>query len=468
MNNAETPVTILIAEDNESMRTGMAETLAGEGYRVVQSSRGDTALELMETHHPGIIITDYKMPGATGLDVLKKARRILPDTEVIIITAYGTVDIAVDAMKSGAWDFISKPFSGEELCIKVRRAAESMERKQEAARLRDENTYLRREQELQYNYGEIIGESSAMQEVYRTIEKVAGNNTSVLILGESGTGKELAARAIHFNGPRRDKPFVKVNCGALARGVLESELFGHEKGAFTGAVRRKKGRFELAHNGTLFLDEIGELHPETQVKLLRVLQEREFERVGGEDTISVDVRIIAATNKDLQKQIAAGSFREDLYYRLCILPITLPPLRERKEDIAMLARHFCHVKGADAGKHGIRITSHALQLLEAYTWPGNVRELQNIIERALVLCEGSTVAAGDLSFIHSAGLPLTGTPGSMSLPETVRQVEINLIGRALSRAGNVKARAARLLGIKESTLYYKMEKLNIQQPHEEP
>jgi len=454
-------ITILIADDNETMRRGMAQILTDEGYAVHQASDGSTALKMLENIDPELVIADYRMPGMNGLELLKAVKNRLPDTEVIIVTAYGTIDVAVEAMHKGAWDFITKPFSSDELIVKVKRALKVIEQKSEADRLKDENMYLRQETEIRFNYGEIIGESKEMKKVYKTIEKVAKNNTSVLILGESGTGKELAARAIHFNSLRKDNPFIRVNCGALAQGVLESELFGHEKGAFTGAIRRKRGRFELADHGTLFLDEIGDLPAETQVKLLRVLQEKEFERVGGEDTISVDVRIIAATNLDLKEQVRAGKFREDLYYRLYILPIHLPPLRERKEDIPLLARHFINKIGSELGKHDISITDPAMEILNNYSWPGNVRELQNIIERALVLCEGKEITTDDLFFITDTTVPTTENPFGFNLEKTLTEIEKDMIKRALKHSKGVKAKAAKILGIKESTLYYKMEKHKI-------
>ncbi|MCD6117878.1 sigma-54-dependent Fis family transcriptional regulator [bacterium] len=443
------------------MRSGMAQILKDEGFSVQQASDGDTALKMAGNIKPNLIIADYRMPGMNGLELLNAVKTSLPDTEVIIITAFGTIDVAVKAMQQGAWDFITKPFSAEELSVKVNRTLKVIRQRIEADKLKDENRYLRQEADIRFNYGEIIGESREMKKVYKTIEKVAKNNTSVLILGESGTGKELAARAIHFNSLRKEQPFIKVNCGALAQGVLESELFGHEKGAFTGAIRMKKGRFELADHGTLFLDEIGDLPAETQVKLLRVLQEKEFERVGGENTISVDVRIIAATNLDLKEQIRKGKFREDLYYRLYILPIHLPPLRERKEDIPVLAGHFIDKIGKETGNPGITITEDAVGLLVNYNWPGNVRELQNIIERALVLCEHNRITADDLSFISSKVKDTSDMDYGFNLEETISGVEKDMIKRALKQCRGVKAKAAKLLRIKESTLYYKMEKYKI-------
>lgn len=461
MKNKTSEISVLIVEDNDTMRKGIAETLSGHNYTVFQANNGTDAIELLNKQKTDLVITDYRMPGKNGIEILKYAKKVNPDTEVIIITAYGTVDVAVEAMKKGALDFISKPFSGDELLVKTEKAVSIILQKKEAAKLRDENIYLRDQDKIRFNYGEIIGESEVMQKVYRTIEKVAKNNTSVLILGESGTGKELAARAIHFNSTRKDKPFIRVNCGALAKGVLESELFGHEKGAFTGAIKQKRGRFELADQGTLFLDEIGDLPPETQVKLLRVLQEKEFERVGGERTIKIDVRIIAATNSDLMEKVKNGLFREDLYYRLNILPIVLPPLRDRKQDIPLLVRHFIKKTGAEIGRHNIQISDKAMQVLINYSWPGNVRELQNIIERALVLCETSRITVDDLFFMSDSQQKQNVFSESLNLEDNLKKLETDLIKKAMENAGGVKAKAARLLGIKESTLYYKLDKLNI-------
>ncbi|RMF68013.1 MAG: sigma-54-dependent Fis family transcriptional regulator, partial [Calditrichaeota bacterium] len=400
-------------------------------------------------------------PGISGLVLLDKLKRIAPETEVLIITAYGTIELAVDAMQKGAADFLTKPFSPEELPIKISQLVQRRSERAELRRLSEENRYLREQVDGQFNFGEIVGSCRAMQEVYRTIEKVARGDSSVIIYGESGTGKELVARAIHKASPRRERPFVRVHCGALAEGVLESELFGHEKGAFTGAIKRKKGRFELADHGSIFLDEIGDIPLTTQIKLLRVLQEREFERVGGEETLRVDVRVIAATNKDLRAEIQAGRFREDLYYRLHIVPIYLPPLRERKEDIPQLTRHFLQKTSRALGMPELTIDDAAVEQLAAYHWPGNIRELENVIERAAVLCDDARIRVEDLPLLAQSRAGLVVPEQTMDLNQALEMVEKQLLERAMQKARGVKTEAAKLLKIKPGALYYKLEKYGL-------
>jgi len=401
------------------------------------------------------------MEGMDGLQLLKRIREGGAEVEIIVITAHGTIELAVEAMKSGAWDFIQKPFSRDELKLKVARIAQIIRERKTARRLMEENLYLKEEVDTAFNFGEIVGDTPGMVKMFQTIEKVAPSDTSVIIYGESGTGKELVARAIHQHSLRRDKPFIKVNCGALAEGLLESELFGHEKGAFTGAFRRKKGRFELADRGTLFLDEIGEIPPATQVKLLRVLQEREFERVGGEETLPVDVRVLAATTKELVREIREGRFREDLYYRLHILPILVPPLRERREDIPKLAAHFLNRLARELKKPGLHLSREATERLMAYRWPGNVRELENVLERAVVLAGGNEIDAEALAFMliepQRTGMP----EDALNLEEALAAFERRRLQEALQVAGGNKAKAARILGLKETTLYYKIEKYHL-------
>ncbi|MDZ7402221.1 MAG: sigma-54 dependent transcriptional regulator [candidate division KSB1 bacterium] len=456
---------ILVIEDNDTMREGMVAIIGKMGHECDAVSSGQAGLALSEKKAFDLIVTDYRMEGMDGLEVLKQSKLKAPGTEVLIITAYGTIELAVEAMKLGAVDFITKPFSHDEFKLKIERILERIQERKELARISDENIYLRDELEEQFNYGEIIGKSRAMQEVYRTIEKVAATDSSVLIYGESGTGKELVARAIHKLSPRKDKPFIRVNCGALVENLLESELFGHEKGAFTGAMKRKKGRFELAHQGSIFLDEIGDISPNMQLKLLRVLQEKEFERVGSEETIQVDVRILAATNKNLSELVQQGKFREDLYYRLHIIPIYLPPLRERKEDIPLLVQHFIKQLAAELKKPAQAITDAAMEKLINYPWPGNVRELENVIERAIVLSDKAVIDAADLPI-----LPATGAerlPGDLldrfgyKLNETLAAVEKQLIEKAMNETQGNKNQAAKLLGIGTSLLYYKLEKYGI-------
>jgi len=452
---------ILVVEDNETMREGITHVLKKKGYNVSEASGGIEGLSQAKSQKPDIVITDYKMTDLSGMELLDKIKEVTPETEVIVITAYGTIEVAVEAMKKGARDFITKPFSKDELILKVDRICHLIEERFLTRQLKAENRYLRDQDSIRFNYGEIVGDSLLMRNVYRTIGKVAGNDTTIIIYGESGTGKELVARAIHFNSPRKDSAFIKVNCAALAQGVLESELFGHERGAFSGALYRKKGRFELADRGTLFLDEIGDISVETQVKLLRVLQEKEFERVGGEETIQVNVRIIAATHRDLVEEVRQHNFREDLYYRLHILPIYLPPLRERKEDIPPLSHHFITCLGKDLQKPDLILTEEAIQILTAYDWPGNVRELENVLERAVVLCEKKKIDQDSLSFMMMEYQGTNIAEQSMNLELRLAILEKRLLEQALKATKGVKAKAARLLGIKEGALYYKLEKHNL-------
>lgn len=456
---------ILIIEDNETMREGMAAIVGKMKHDCDSASNGYRGLQMMSGNYFDLVVTDYKMEGIDGLEVLKQIKKKYPAIEVLIITAYGTIELAVEAMKLGAVDFITKPFSHDEFKLKIERILQRIYERREFDRLADENIYLRDELEEQFNYGEIIGKSKAMQEVYRTLEKVAPTDSSVLIYGESGTGKELIARAIHKLGLRAGKPFIRVNCGALVESLLESELFGHEKGAFTGAVKRKKGRFELAHLGSIFLDEIGDISANMQLKLLRVLQEKEFERVGSEETIQVDVRIMAASNKNLSELVQQGKFREDLFYRLHIIPIYLPPLRERKEDIPLLANHFIKQLTAELNKPLKRITDVAVEKLLSYPWPGNVRELENAIERSIVLSEKEVIDAADLPILQSTGsdrLPNDILDRfRLNLNDTLAAVEKQLIEKAMNQTQGNKNQAAKLLGIGTSLLYYKLEKFKI-------
>ena len=462
---------VLIIDDHDSMREGLELLLRRRGHKTHSADGGERGLALLEEVGADLVITDLKMAKMDGLQVLKEVRERFPDVEVLVITAYGTIEKAVEAMKLGAADFITKPFSSEEFGVKVDRLlAEREERlrlKRENVALRVENIYLREEAEARY--GEIVGESPEMQDVFRWIERVARSDSTVMIYGESGTGKELVARAIHAGSPRKDGPFIRVNCGALTEGLLDSELFGHEKGAFTGAERQRRGRFELADGGTLFLDEIATINQTTQIRLLRVLQERELERVGGEETIPVDVRIIAATNTPAEELQKGDAFREDLFYRLHVVPVTIPPLRGRKKDVPVLARHFL-VKLKDRTNHLVQdLSEAALERLEEYDWPGNVRELENVMERALVLAEGGVLQEDDLPFL-AAGDDALDTSlidaaipgGGLDLNQAVEGLEERLLRKALEQARGVKAEAARLLGLKTSALYYKLEKYGIE------
>ncbi len=461
---------VLIIDDHDSMREGLELLLRRRGHKTYSAEAGERGLALLEEMGADLVITDLKMAKMDGIQVLRKVREKHPDVEVLVITAYGTIEKAVEAMKLGAADFLTKPFSSEEFGVKVDRLLadreERLRLRKENVALRVENTYLREEAEARY--GEIVGESKQMDQVFQWIGRVAKSDSTVMIYGESGTGKELVARAIHAGSPRKNGPFIRVNCGALTEGLLDSELFGHEKGAFTGAERQRRGRFELADGGTLFLDEIATISQTTQIRLLRVLQERELERVGGEETIPVDVRIIAATNTPADELQKGEQFREDLFYRLHVVPVTIPPLRERKADVPVLARHFLD-KLRERTNHRVHdLSEMALSRLEEYDWPGNVRELENVMERALVLAEDDILAEEDLPFLPAgdaldtslidAALPGTG----VDLNQAVEGLEERLLRKALEQAKGVKAEAARLLGLKTSALYYKLEKYGIE------
>ena len=456
---------VLIVDDNDTMREGMEEVVASMGHEAMTASNGALALQRFKERRPDFVVTDLKMAGMDGVELLRHLRVLDADVPVLLITAYGTIDVAVEAMREGAYDFLAKPFSPPVLRLKIERGLETRKSRSQTERLQRENEILRGEVEAAHGFEEIVGASEPVRRIFSIIDRVAPSDSSVFIHGESGTGKELVARALHRRSGRKDGPFVKVNCGALTETLLESELFGHEKGAFTGAIRRKLGRFELADKGTLFLDEVGDITPALQLKLLRVLQEREFERVGGEETIHVDVRVISATNRELLEEVKAGRFREDLYYRLHIIPIALPPLRERVEDLPLLAAHFLE-KLRPRTRHQVqRIDGAALVALRGYRWPGNIRELENILEQALVFAEGETLRAVDLpeplrkevGKQNALQVPDFGKP----LPEILDELERTLILRAYEKAGRVKTETARLLGIKPSALYYKLEKYGL-------
>ncbi|MBN1350210.1 sigma-54-dependent Fis family transcriptional regulator [candidate division KSB1 bacterium] len=452
---------ILIIEDNETMRQGMAAVLNKQGCYVVEADSGASGIAQFKQSRFDLVVTDYKLGDFNGIEILQNIKSIAPETEVMLITAYGTIELAVQAMQKGAADFINKPFSHEEFTFKVLKILNQINDRNRLERVSDEITYLRSELEVKFNFGEIVGDSSAMNKIYAVLSKVALTDSSVIIYGESGTGKELVARAIHKASARKRQPFIRVNCGALPENLLESELFGHERGAFTGALKRKKGRFELANHGTIFLDEIGDISASTQLRLLRVLQEREFELVGGESTVSVDVRVIAATNKDLKALVSDGKFREDLYYRLHIIPITIPPLRERKDDIPVLITHFLKKLSVELHKPNLKLEADALQALAGYDWPGNVRELENILERAAVLCEHQCIRLSDIPPLHEEGLmnhPSLLEGDSLELNSTLGRIEKQFIEKALEKSNGNKTKAAQLLGIKTSALYYKLEK----------
>ncbi|MFO7964090.1 MAG: sigma-54 dependent transcriptional regulator [Desulfobacterales bacterium] len=452
--------TILIVDDEKNYPPILSAVLEEEGYETLTANSGPEALMRLSDSDIDLVLTDMKMPGMDGMELLEKIKAGDSDLPVVMMTAYGTVDKAVEAMQKGAYTYILKPFDNDRLVIFIEKAIGMY-------RVIKENRQLRNAVESQYKFDNIIGKTKVMQDVFRTIQKVAPTSATVLIEGESGTGKELVAKSIHFNSPRHDKPFVAVNCSAFVETLLESELFGHEKGAFTGAASMKKGRFELADGGTLFLDEIGELSQNLQVKLLRVLQEKTFERVGGIKPISVNIRLLAATNKTLEDEIREGRFREDLYYRLNVLRIVMPPLRERREDIRLLVNHFIK-KYAEERKAEtpIRGVDHEVErLFYDYAWPGNIRELENLIERAMILCPGEFITANDVpneikSSIDNT-LHLDGIPLNANLYDTLANVEQAMIKRALSVTNNVQTHAAQLLGIGKSGLNQKIKKFNL-------
>ncbi len=449
--------TILIIDDDTSLRRVLEYNLQEAGYAVATATSGEEGLRLFGEVEPALVITDMKMPGMDGMQVLKSIKERAPETLVIMITAFGTVDVAVEAMKAGAYDYITKPFNRDELRLTVAKALQFTGLAAENRRLKDELSD-------RADFRTIVGASRQMERVFQVVRKVADTEASVLITGESGTGKELVARSIHANSSRRDAPFVAINCAAIPRDLLESELFGHVKGAFTGAVKDKTGRFQLADSGTLFLDEVGELPVELQPKLLRALQEKVVEPVGGTKPYRLDVRLVAATNLDMEKALADGSFREDLYYRLSVIPIHLPPLRERPEDISLLLRHFCT-------KHGsaqVAFDKPALAALTAYAWPGNVRELENTVERLLIMRNGDTITLDELpDKIRSGNGSMPGPSAIINLPPEgypLEQLEHEVVVQALERNQWNQAAAARFLRIPRHTLIYRMDKYAITPP----
>jgi two-component system NtrC family response regulator len=448
---------ILIADDEKVQREMLAGFLNKQGYKTVAVEDGAEALDRYSSGSFDLVLTDFRMPGMDGFTLLPELKRRNPEAVVVMMTAFGTVNTAVAAMKEGAYDYLTKPIDLEELLLLIQRV------EKEIALIR-ENRQLKEELREKFRIDFIITASGKMEEALNLVARVAPSQATVLILGESGTGKELFARAIHYAGPRAGKPLVKVNCAALPENLLESELFGHEKGAFTGAVARRVGRFEQADEGSIFLDEIGDLSPALQSKLLRVLQEKEIERVGSNQTIKIDVRVIAATNRNLEEAIRKGAFREDLYYRLNVVTLSLPPLRERKEDVPILIDHFLKKYSRENKKEVFSLTKEAKDLLLHYDYPGNVRELENIMERAVVLSRGETLTSQDLPLnlreSKSETAPEKSREGG-SLPETLETLERQLIQSALERSGGIQTRAAEELGINERVLRYKMKKYKI-------
>jgi two-component system, NtrC family, response regulator len=453
------PSQILILDDEKNYLLILEALLSDAGYAVTALDDPETGLAYLEESEVDVVITDMKMPKVTGQQVMEHVKRNYPYIPVIIMTAFGSIEGAVEAMRLGAFDYIAKPFSNDELLLTMEKAARF-------AAAQRENLLLRQSLEERFATENIVGRGKAMQRVLEMVSKAAPTKSTVLITGESGTGKELVAKAIHYASPRKNASFISVNCMALASGVLESELFGHEKGSFTGAVARKRGRFEMAHEGTIFLDEIGELSPELQVKLLRVIQERKFERVGGSELIEVDIRILAATNRNLDEAVAAGTFREDLYYRLNVVHIETPPLRERREDIPLLAAHFLDRYSGENNKKFRGFSADAMEYLTAYEWPGNVRQLQNVVERCVVLSPGEVIGVEDLpaeirdeESQYKSAVDLL--PVTINLNETLEKIELALIRRALARSNFVQVKAAEMLGVSKSLLQYKLKKYKL-------
>jgi DNA-binding NtrC family response regulator len=446
---------ILIVEDEAKMRRLLELQLADEGFVAQSAPDAEIGLEMLSKQPYDLAVTDFKLPGMSGLEFLQSAKRINANMPIVIMTAYGTVESAVEAMKAGASDYVLKPFALAELVLVIRKELD-------ATKLREENRSLREALGQKYKYDNVVAESERMQAVLRLVERVAPTNATVLLGGESGVGKDLIARAIHHHSQRASGPFIKINSTAIPENLLESELFGYEKGAFTGATQSKPGKFELADRGTLFLDEIGDVPPATQVKLLRVLQEREFERLGGTKTHKVDVRLIAATNRDLRAALEEGTFREDLYYRLNVVAIDIPPLREHREDIPALVNFFLHTYAREMEKPAPRITPEALKLLVDFHWPGNVRELENVIQRAVTLSVGPSLDAAEIQ-LDIAPARSTSAGGDHFLPPgmTLDQWEDQAIREALKRANGNKSQAARLLGLSRNALRYRLSKIGL-------
>ncbi len=452
---------ILVVDDERGLREVLSIMLKRAGYVVTEASDGEEAIGHINKEIFDLVITDLRMPKADGMAVLKAVKSSAPETVVLVITAFATADSAVDAMKQGAYDYLTKPFQVDEVQLIIRNALEKR-------RLSTENILLKREMASQSSFAQLVGQSESMQKVFNVVRQVSDAKSNVLICGESGTGKELVARAIHYNSARSSMPFVAVNCSAVPETLLESELFGHMKGSFTGAMANKAGLFEVANGGTIFLDEIGDTTPTIQVKLLRVIQEREFRRVGGNQDVKVDVRIVAATNRDLEKAVADGSFREDLYYRLDVIPIRLPPLRLRTGDIPLLVNHFLGKFSQESGKPAPVLTSEAMHVLLGHEWRGNVRELENLIERVVTFSAGAPVTDQDIrGWLHRAvtpqqqGVPTDLPEDGLDLEELINGIEKDLLLKALERAMWVKKKAARLLRLNTRSFRYRLEKYAI-------
>jgi DNA-binding NtrC family response regulator len=451
---------ILLIEDDPGSREALLVLLKGSGFAMTACSSGKEGLQLLTGERFDIVISDLFLPDVSGIEILTQVKLDSPRTEVILITGHASAETAVKAMKEGAYDYITKPLNFDELRLIIDKAVEK-------GQLLSENVYLKKQLQDKYEFSNIIGNSQAMQQLFSRMKRIIKTDSTVLILGESGTGKELVAKAIHFNGSRKDRPFIAVNCSAIPENLLESELFGHVKGAFTGAIKEKVGKFEAAHLGTIFLDEIGTLPMHLQTKLLRVLQEQEIERVGSNRQIKLDVRVVSATNVNLEEEVQRGNFREDLFYRLNVIPLLIPPLRERIEDILPLTRHFLEKNCRAMQRPIMHLEKEALEALEAYPWNGNVRELENIMERIVALTEGDQIALRDLpsniakAYLERAGSPTSVTPQGIDMVQTINEIEKKMIAEALQLAGGVKARAALMLSINRTTLVEKMRRLGI-------
>jgi DNA-binding NtrC family response regulator len=458
MNDA---IRILVIDDDDSGREALTMLLRSVGYAVTSAATGMSALELIDNEQYQVIVSDLFLPDKSGLDILQNVRKVSPDTEVIVVTGHASAQTAVRAMKEGAFDYITKPIDFDELKIVVIKALEKQ-------KLLSENIYLRRQLQGRFEFNNIIGSSPAMSLVFERMNRIVKTDSAVLVTGESGTGKELVARALHYNGTRKDRPFIAVNCSAIPETLLESELFGHVRGAFTGAIKDKAGKFEAANHGTIFLDEIGTLPLHLQAKLLRVLQEHEVEKVGSNKTVKLHVRVISATNSDLEEMVKRGEFREDLYYRLNVIPLRLPPLRERQQDIMHLTAFFLEKQSRLMGRPLCSIGKQVLEVFEQYAWPGNVRELENLIERMIALTDATVITLDDVpskivgakpsNERESAKLPDSG----LDLVETISRIERDLISQALKSSEGVKAKAAALLGINRTTLVEKIKRLKME------
>ena len=448
-------IKILVVDDETPSREALGLLLKSAGFEITGAATGHEAFELLTAGSFDIVITDLFLPDLNGIDILKRVKSLSPAMEVILITGHASAETAVRAMKEGAFDYITKPLNLDELRMIIDKALEKR-------RLLSENVYLKKQLRDKFEFANIIGSSPAMQKVFNRMKRIIKTDSTVLVMGESGTGKEIVAKAIHFNGHRKDKPFIAVHCGAIPESLLESELFGHMKGSFTGAVRDKIGKFEAADQGTIFLDEIGTMPMHLQTKLLRVLQEQEVERIGSNRPIKLDVRVISATNQNLEEEVKGGNFRDDLFYRLNVIPLNLPPLRERREDILALVKHFLQKNCKEMKRPMMTLTKEVFEALELYHWPGNVRELENIVERTVALTEGNQITLDDLPSAIRKEASTRVVERGVDLVKTVNEIEKKMIAEALVLTNGVKARAAAMLNLNRTTLVEKMRRLGME------